>query len=347
MTEEIVMPITAPINSGMDWIEEIPEEKENYYKIDPFQRIVWKYIRVRKSGCIIGVTGRPNVGKSWTGNKIILDWDRQPVEKYLTYDVPNIFQKTFENIYINGKVMSQEEFEKIPNIKEWCKENIKSIKVKPGGSILVDEAGTSVYNRNFFSAENKAMSKLVQVWRFMRMLVIFVVPERFDYLEKTLREFFDVKVIMTGKDEENGYSKAIVYERFGRNYKGEPTFKRVTGCRHGGFIKVFPFSNKYPQEAADYERLAAIYKVSVMMESRGDVSDSDDKKEKKTNSIEEYMEKARAIRDSLKDYDRRAKRHPIPRYSIDLIQNQLQIGSPLAKRIRSQLELEEHMGIQQ
>jgi len=185
------------------------------------------------------------------------------------------------------------------------------------------------------------MSKLVQVWRFMRMLVIFVIPERVEFLEKTLREFFDAKIVMTGKSADNDYAMAAMYERKGRNYKDEPIFARVKGCRYGGFIKVAPFSKKYPQEAEEYERRSRIYKTSIIMQARRDVMEASGqwtkKPEKRQRDIEEFVQKALSLGDDIKAVSKKGKQ----RYSEELIQNRMNIGMAKARRIRAELEIRE------
>jgi hypothetical protein len=313
---------------------------ERYDSNKPIQCVIHKYIYMEKSGCIIGITGRPNFGKSWTGNKLIMDFDKSSkIEDYLCYDVPEIFTKTFENIKINGRYISKEEFDQITDIQQWCRENIQHIEVNPGNKIMVDEAGTSIYNREFFSAENKAMSKLVQVWRFLRMLVIFVVPEKMEFLERTLREFFDMKITMVSKNEQEGYAKAYVSERCGRNFKGEPMFKRIEGNRDNGFIRITRLDKDYPEVAEEYEKRSRIYKTSIIMQARRDVD---------TSNGNVFVEKKGTIKSDIDEIISealpRAKEFRITnsvgttKFSALLIQNKMKVGYPTARRIKAALE---------
>ena len=354
--------LQEPIELDLSTVEVVPTDEgiiditeseitNNYkeYSNKPIQKVIYKHIIRKQSGMIIGVTGRPNAGKSWLGNKMIKDWNpKLHLQDYLTYEVDNIFEKTFSNLKINGKVMSKEEFNNIADIKAWCRDNINTVSIKQGKALLVDEAGTSIYNRDFFSPENKAMSKLVQVWRFMRMLVIFVIPERVEFLEKTLREFFDAKIVMTGKNEEEGYASAIMYERKGRNFKDEPIFARVNGCKHGGFIKVRPFSNNYPEDAKEYERLSKIYKTQVIMLARRDVLESSGqwvkKNGKRQSDIEEFSIDYVRNWKVLQDADRRSKTGTL-KFSVELVQNKYNIGTAKARRIVADLEQKKKSGL--
>ena len=343
LPSEIQSPTTLDSPDTEETIEEL-EANHKTYSSKPIQKIVYKHIIRQKSGLIIGITGRPNFGKSWTGNKVIKDWNwKLYIDEYLTYEVDDIFEKTFSNIKINGKPLSKEEFDKIPtdHIKQWCKDNIDTVTVKNGKALLVDEAGASIYNRDFFSAENKAMAKLVQVWRFMRMLVIFVIPEKVEFLEKTLREFFDVKIVMVDKNEAEEYAAAIVYERKGRNYKDEPIFARIPGCRYGGFIKIRPFSKRWPKEAEEYEKRSRIFKTSIIMQAWREVMESDGKTfvkgRKKENGIDDVIEEAKKVKKELMLPNKKTN---VLIYNTDLIQNKLGVSKGIASRIRVALEME-------
>lgn len=308
----------------------------------PIQNVIHRHIIREKSGLIVGITGRPNFGKSWTGNKLILDWNPNlSIDDYLTYEVDEIFEKTFANLKINGKPMTKEEFDRIPTneIKQWCRENIETVSIKMGRALLVDEAGAAIYNRDFFSPENKAMAKLVQVWRFMRMLVIFVIPEKVEFLEKTLREFFDLKIIMLDKNEEEGYAKAIAKERKGRNYKDEPIFARINGCKNGGFIKIRPFSIKWPEAAKEYERRSKIFKASIIMMAWRDVQESNGQMPqrlgKRKFNINELVEQAES---QIKELTVPDKRTGKPIISEALIQSRIGISAPKARIVKVELE---------
>ena len=316
--------------------------KGQWHKEDPIQRVVWKYIMENQGGCVMGITGRANTGKSHTANGIINLWNPElKIEQYICYEPDEVFERTFQNLKLNDRHLSKEEFEKIPTneIKTWCYENISSVKVRPGTAILIDEAGATMSSRDFFTAENKAISKLVQVWRFMRMLVIFVVPERFEFVEKTLREFMDVKIQMLNIDRREGYARARILERYGRDFKtGDPLFASVEGCKAGGFIRIWPL---HPNIAEEYERLSAKFKATSMLlawreAAMANMPKADKRQLNDRFDIKRTMDEARKVSESLKDIQ---KKKIV--YSIPLIQNKFSISAHTARRIKAQLELEE------
>ena len=324
------------------------KEKESYYDSDPIQRIIYKYIIRQKGGCVVGITGRANTGKSHTTRGIIYKWNpRLKLEEFMCYEVDDIFNKTFSNIRINGKSLSKEDIKNIiknEDIREWCKNNIKSVDTSIGSVIMVDEAGVAIYNRDFFSAENKAMSKLVQIWRFMRMLVIFVVPERFEFVEKTMREFMDMKITMQGIDRVNNWAEAKVVERTSRDWKtGEPIFTPINGNKYGGIVRILPISSGLSDE---YDNASSKWKTTLAFTTYKDLFHSDDKRSSKVHNtrIDYFLDQARKIKDSLVVENKKTHTN---RYSVELVQNNLNCGKPIAKRVIVALEQEERQGINQ
>ena len=314
----------------------------DYNPISPIHIIIYKYIVLRKTGCIIGVTGRPGSGKSWLCISLILDWLKQnhkekSIDDYLVYDVNSLFQKTFQYIKINGEVMTKEMFDQIDDLREFFENNIDKIDIVQGGVLMVDEAGTSIYVRDFFSSDNKAMGKLVQVWRFMRMLVVFNVPEKIEFMDKSIREFFDMKITMGGICDDRTYAYANAAERCGRNWKGEPAFKNIEGCKHRGFIRIWPLDLRYPEIAAEYELRAKKYKVMLIVEA-GRTTDKEFKKKAvkeekeivKNEDIDEYVKKGIAIESKLRS------KHG--RISPELIMNEMDVSLMKARRIKAGID---------
>lgn len=323
-------------------IEETAKEPKKLVN-DPIQRVIFRHIYREQRGCMIGITGRAGFGKTYTANKIIKDWDEDAEpEEYLCHSIDEALEKILLSIKINGRSPTKEEIAAIPQDKivEWCKDNIDTTSLPIGKPFLIDEAGVNLYNRNFFSAENKAMSQVVQIWRYMRMLVIFIVAERFSFLEKTMLEFLDLQIIMTKLHRHDGYAEAIVKERYGRNPKGEPAFKNVLGCRERGHINIISFSRKYPADAKKYRFMEDIFKYSLGIDILKDLQKSNTKIEIKAGKkpreivdITPYMEEARKV---YKVKLLNSRKRIIP----EQIMNHFGVPTPTARRIKVALEQE-------
>ena len=233
------------------------------YMQKPIVRSVWNYIYGQGGNCFLGITGMPMKGKSHTAVKLAIQWKDGDIDldDILVYKVEELLERTFSLIKVKGKPLSLEDFAKIDNMEEYLRENEKHIRIKPGNVIVFDEAGTGVYVREFFSQDNKTMSKILQVWRFLRMLVIIVVPGDFNIADSTISRFMNLEVIM--KSIRRGkYAKAVAYEYIDWDSRKKKAIKRrLKGCRNGGFIKVEPLSGHW---AEDYEKVSKIHKLMVL-----------------------------------------------------------------------------------
>lgn len=239
----------------------------------PILRNVWKYVYLKKGNIVIGITGQPNTGKSWTGNKIcsFVLGSRYGVKDYLCFDVESVIRKTFAYVKYMGEPITLEMIYKIKNVDEWLEKNKEHIEFRPGRAILFDEAGVGAYVREFFSKDNKVLSKLLQIWRFLEMVVVVVVPGDMSLADKTISRFLNMEIVMVSVNIPDGYAKAIAYEHIGWNRKKkEPIRRRIKGCKHGGMIKINAMSEERAKEYNDamfhsklgsMMRLAREYKV--------------------------------------------------------------------------------------
>jgi len=231
----------------------------------PILRDIWKHVYLRKGNIVIGITGPPNTGKSWTGNKICAEsmGPKYGVKDYLCFEVETVLQKTFAYVKYKGKPITMDLINNIENIDEWLNENIENIDFRPGRAILFDEAGVGAYVREFFSKDNKVLSKLLQIWRFLQMIVVVVVPGDMSLADKTISRFLNMEIMMVSVNIADGYAKCIGYEHIGWNRKKrEPIRRRIKGCKFGGFIKIKAMSK---ERADDYNKAMWHSKFGAMM----------------------------------------------------------------------------------
>lgn len=231
----------------------------------PILRNIWNYVYLKHGNIVIGITGAPNTGKSWTGAKICSSTlgPKYGVNDYLCYDVETIIAKTFAYIKYKGKPMTMEMVNHIENVDSWLEENKQYIKFKRGRALLFDEAGVGAYVRDFFSKDNKVFAKLLQLWRFLEMVVVVVVPGDMSMADKTIGRFLNMEILMLSVDIPKGVALGVAYETIGWNKKkNEPVRRRIHGCRNGGFIYITTLS---PEQAKDYNNAMWHSKFGTMI----------------------------------------------------------------------------------
>jgi hypothetical protein len=272
----------------------------------------------------MGITGMPMKGKSHTAVKLAIQWKdgKLDLDNCLVYTVQELLERTFSFIKVNGQPLSLKFLAKTKNVEEYLRENADRIKIKAGNVIVFDEAGTGVYVREFFSQDNKTMSKILQVWRFLRMLVIIVVPGDFNIADSTISRFMNVEVIMRSI-KRGKYAKAIAYEYIDwDSRKKKPIKRRLKGCRHGGFIKVEPLSGRWAEE---YERVSRIHKLMVLGNLGREYTIQEEIKIGKSKSIWDDVDMV--FNDPEKYKDEKGK------WSWMLVKDYLQVSVNKAQRI--------------
>ena len=231
----------------------------------PILRNAYRYVYARKGNCLIGITGRVITGKSHFAIHLGSDFDPKFImEESLVYSVEELINQSLTFIKYKGKPLTFEFIREIPNTREWLQANIKDIRITPGKVLIFDEAGTGAYVREFFSKDNKTISKIIQIWRILRMLVIIVVPEDLRLAESTITRFLNIEVFMQRIDDNKKEATCVAWTYQGWNKKTkEPIKRRIKGCRYGGKIHVKPLPKKLADE---YEKVSHIYKIEALVQ---------------------------------------------------------------------------------
>lgn len=309
--------------------EPLPSKKSYLRFSAPIMRTIYKYIYKERGNCVMGVVGMPNRGKSYLAVKTALIWQnwKADLNELLVYNVQDLIDKTFSFIYIDGRPLSLKRLEKIDNVENFIRDHIDSIEIVPNQVVIFDEAGTSVYVREFFSMDNKTMGKLLQVWRFIRMLIIIVVPSDLKIAEKTICRFLNIEVSMRSL-KQGDHAKAVVYEYIDWDQKKQvPIKRRCMGCRWGGFIKVSPLPKKW---ADKYERIATVHKVKVLMTMGKEY----------VNKVEDAVGRSRSIWDDVNyclEHPARF-RNQKGKWDSGLVQAYLQVGINKSQQIKKLLD---------
>lgn len=300
----------------------------------PIIRDIWRYVYKRHGNCVIGITGDPNTGKSWTGDKIAYTMlpPSFTIKDYLCFSIEDVFRKTFAYVRFNGKPMTLEMIYKIENIEEWLTENQENIEHKRGRVIMLDEAGVAAYVREFFSKDNKNLSKLLQLWRFLEMIVIIVVPGSMSLTDSTVSMFLNIEIKMLGINQTDGYAWCVAYERIGWNAKKkEPVRRRLRGCRYSGSIKIKAHDEK---RAADYDKAMFFSKFGNLMTMAKDYRVERAVNIGQTRSIKDDVKYVKEHLDEFKYINKRGGGLVNPQ----LIVNELEVSNTKARRIKAVVE---------
>ncbi len=304
-------------------------------------RVVWKYVYKQKGNCVIGITGVPNSGKSWTGDKIAYTMlpPSFTIKDYLCFSVEDVFRKTFAYVKYRGRPMTLEQIYKIEDINKFLSENQEHIQFTPGRVIMLDEAGTAAYVREFFSKDNKNLAKLLQLWRFLQMIVIIVVPGSMSLADSTVSLFMNLEIKMLGVNREEGYAWCLAYEYVGWNQKKkEPIRRRIQGCRYGGSIRI----NAHDEtRAASYNDAMFFSKFGNLMHMAQGYKVDRAIAIGRTRDIKDDV---KYVKEHLDDFRHSTKRGGV--VDTQLVINELQISQGKARQIKAVVERELRRGIE-
>lgn len=232
----------------------------------PIIRTIWNYVWQKRMNCLIGITGRVRKGKSLMGFTIGELFDpRFDLDASLVYSMQALIDKSLQYVKIGGKPIDLKKFRNLPDVLEYLKQNRDKILIKRGKVIVLDEtAATTAYVREFLSQDNKTISKLIQIWGILGLVVIFVVPEDMKIAESTIQRFLNIEIRMIENYVDKKYSTCVAWEYVGWNKKTkEPYRKRLKGCRYGGLIYVKYLAS---EKVKQYEEISVVYKIKTMID---------------------------------------------------------------------------------
>lgn len=290
----------------------------------------YRMIYTKKGNCLIGITGSVNTGKSHTG--VWLAWRFSKdfnIEVSLVYSVEDLIHRSLAFIKYKGKPLDLEMFDDIDDVSQWLKDNMEHIYINPGNAVIMDETGAlGAYVREFFSMDNKSLAKIIQIWRILRMLVIFIVPEDISLAESTISKFLNLEIQMLGIDAQKNMASCVAYEYFGWNKKTKERMKRrVDGCKHGGRIWVPPL----PQEIEEhYESTSKSHKIAALVNMGKEFKMNKPIQVGATKSIWDDVKYVKEHIDEFKNEKGQV--------TISMIQSKLNVSQSKARMIRSHIK---------
>jgi hypothetical protein len=314
--------------------EEVPH---NYRK--PIMTTVYRYIMIDHGNILIGITGRVRHGKSHTGIHILYRWNKKLLIKdCLVYTVTELLKRTLCCILVDNVPISEETYNGFKDVTEmnvWLSQMQAEgrMRIKIGRAIVFDEAGAGVFVRSFFSQDNITISKIVQLWGMLRMLVIVVVPEHMGVAEKNLRQFMDVEIRMHKVYKSRGYATLTGYEYYDKSDPENPKKKRIRGCKYGGTIKV---TRLPPEVEKEYEDISKVMKISALLELARGGREKESKRRALVPLEEAYM--------LARQYSQLCKNKK-DQWEVSRIQVNTGCAYAMARQLKAQLEQEDRTGI--
>lgn len=214
--------------------------------ITPLYQAIYDRIYKRKQNTLIVIVGGVGTGKSLLALRIGKELDPTFTEETLKERV----------------VISPEQFlELVVNKKD---------KLKTGSVIIIDEAGTQLGSRDWYTVNNRVISYVLQTFRYQRLIVIFTLPNM-SFLDVHARRMFDFYIETLKIDFSNNQTIAKVYGLSYDKMKPDKPYKKAFRVRDekGRKTKVSRF--RFPKVNAKmvnvYEKYAQTFKERVAEEA--------------------------------------------------------------------------------
>lgn len=214
---------------------------------------------------------------------------------------------------------------------------INSKQLKKGSVIIWDEAGVGIPTREWYSISNKAISYVLQTFRFMNLIVIFTTPA-FEYIDKQTRNLFHfyietIKVHIEGERKNRVESKV---HQLQYNPVYEKQYKKYL---YDQGMKLNPTYIGKPSEKwiTNYEKKKKLYARQLNVDVGKQIESFEyNKRMRQQLSTEDYIKE---ILKKPKDYIKVwRKKKIIDKY---LVMSKLDVGRPKAEQI-SRLIMQTH-----
>ena len=247
-----------------------------YKPATPFFRDVHNFVFIKKTNCLVTATGDVGTGKSIGSVTIAYKFTKRfDMEKDIVYDVKSLLERSIESIRFKGKRLDMKMLYSVPNLYIWLKENRKHLTVIPGRAIVFDESGAGAFVRDFMKMDNRTLAKLIQIWRWLRILVIFVCPVNVNLMDSAVIKFVNLEMKFKGYPQEKGYSEFVGLKYGNWNTKkNEPYRRRVLGCRGKGTTKITNISQEFIDK---YDQIGGGSKVNMILDLYKNYQPKEDK----------------------------------------------------------------------
>lgn len=241
------------------------EKPGRYDPTQPVFREAHSYIYQKKTNFMMVCTGPVGTGKSVTGVTVGYRFSpRFDMRLDIVYSVPQLLERSLESIRYKGRRLDIAKLMSIPELDKWIAENRDDLTVIPGRALVFDETGSGAFVREFMKLDNRTMAKMVQIWRWLRILIVLVVPVDINLMDSAIIKFLNMELRHIGYPEEKGHAEfvAMLYGKWNRK-KREPYKRRIRGCRGQGTIRLESPCDEFLDM---YNGISGGSKVGMLME---------------------------------------------------------------------------------
>lgn len=216
-----------------------------------------------------------------------------------------------------------------------------------GTPLLMDEAGTQVSNREWFSFNNKAVKLICETFRYKGFIVIFTVP-KIEFIDKQVRAFFDYHI----------EAKKI-------DFRKKQNILTVKTCKYHSYLKkdIFPFFkmrdgrrvkffrlNMPPKEMMDrYEKISIPFKEGLADDLYKAAEKMKRKQEKEDLANLDWVGLSKKIAGEIELAMKEGKDHPCikiirhgvnadrPRVQTGIVGARFELGYGLAQAVKAKI----------
>lgn len=253
-------------------------KSQKKYLALPIIREAHNAIYDNKSNFLMAITGRVGVGKSHTAHFISMLWHiihfkKAPfaIENIFVYSINEFLRKSLYTLTVKDKPITMDYINDIENMDVWLEHNREHISPTPGRVIIFDETGVGANVRDWYTKESKSLGKLLQLFRFLRLFCIFIIPEKISLADSNIGRFLNAEFRITKKLKD--HVRGVCYEYIGWNEKKNlPIRKRIVGNTNKGYLL---FKKLPEKETSEYDITSKGKKTVSLF---GFAKDLDDKK---------------------------------------------------------------------
>jgi nucleoside-triphosphatase THEP1 len=285
---------------------------------NPFFQHIYSNIYNKKRNAMLIVCGSVGTGKS-----------------YAALHIAEQLDPTFNKDTLKDRlVLSPEQFMEMINRTEH--------KLKRGQVIIIDEASTQMYNRQWSSVNNQMINFIVTTFRHRGLICIMTVPYM-DFLDSNVRRLFDYfvetkKIIFRDKQ-----TKVKVYRLSYNKMKADKPYKKFFRRRDEDGVcrrmDYFLFDKCSDELGEQYEEYATVFKNTIAKEALEKAMMS---KEAKVETVVDIKEMVNKVLENKKRYFTLKQGRPNVRAA--LIEADFNVGRGYSHKVK---ELAEATAIEQ
>lgn len=283
-------------------------------KGNPLYSKIYNRTYKKRQNTLILIQGEPGTGKSICGAKV--GYDNDPKFNSIT-------EEEIDNFLRERVLRTPKQFIDL----------INSDKLKKGSWIMFDEAGAGISNRDWWSFQNKAVSRILQTFRNRRLIAVFTTPKA-SLLDKAARELFNFEIRTESIDFSRKLTKTKILE-LTFHYHYQVMSRKFISYRNKKDNKIYEYpSYSFPIPpkfiVKGYEKYAEEFKKDIVAELAREADLINRKEISSSPNIEENIMKD--IEENLDDYI--STYHSTPSIQVAVLMAKHDISDSLARKLR-------------